>query len=123
MLAAAGPAGHLRQQLEGALRGAEVRQAEPDVGADDADQRDARKVVSLGDHLRADEHVELPRGEPREQRRDRAAPADGVAIDAADARRGEERAHLRLDPLGAEAELLEVRAGALARTTFGSGVE
>ena len=46
--------------------------------------------------------------------RDGAAAADGVAIDAADARAGKERAHLGLDPLGAEPELLEIRPGALA---------
>ena len=83
-LAAPGAAGHLRQQLKRALAGAEVGQPEPDVGRDDADQRDARKVVALGDHLRADEDVELAGGEPRQQRRQRALAPHRVAIDAAD---------------------------------------
>ena len=59
----------LRQQLERPLRCAEVGEAEADVGRDDADERHPREVVALGDHLRADEHVDLARGEPREQLR------------------------------------------------------
>ena len=58
-VAAAGAARHLRQQLERALGGAEIRQPEPDVGRDHADQGDVREVVALRDHLRADEHVDL----------------------------------------------------------------
>ena len=91
-LAAAGAAGDLRQQLERPLGRAEVGQAEPDVGRDHADQRHAREVVPLGDHLRADQDVDLAGGEPRQQRGDRAAPPDRVAIDARDARVGKQRA-------------------------------
>ena len=65
------------------------------------------KVVALRDHLRADEHVDLAGGEPPQQGGDRAAPADGVAIDAGDARLREQRRDLVLDPLGAEADVLE----------------
>ena len=50
---------HLREQLEGALRGAEVRQAERHIRADHAHQRDALEVVSLRHHLRAYEDVDL----------------------------------------------------------------
>ena len=68
LLAAAGAAGDLRQQLEGPLGGAEIGQAEADVGRDDADQRDAREVVPLRDHLRADEDVDLAVAEACQQR-------------------------------------------------------
>ena len=70
-LAAAGPADDLRQQLKRPLRRAEVRQAQANVSRDDADERHARKVVALGDHLRADQHVDLAGHEPPEQRRQR----------------------------------------------------
>ena len=58
-LAAARAPDDLRQQLERPLRRAEIRQPEADVGRDDADERHAREIVSLGDHLRADQHVDL----------------------------------------------------------------
>ena len=56
-VAASRAPGHLRQQLEGALGGAEIRHAQPDVGVHHAHQRDVRDVVALGDHLRADQNV------------------------------------------------------------------
>ena len=56
---AAAAAGELRQQLERALLGAEVGQAETHVGVDDRRQLDAREVMALRDHLRADEHRPL----------------------------------------------------------------
>ena len=117
LLAAAGAAGDLRQQLKRPLRRAEVGQAEADVGRHDADQRDARKVVALGDHLRADEHVDLAVAEPRQQRR-RARPCGGRRRDRAArrARPGQARLHFGLDPLGAEAGLLEIRRRRTAGT-------
>src|SRR4029079_9687241 len=47
------PAGELGQELEGALLGAEVGQAEPGVCVHDRGELDAGEVVSLRDHLRA----------------------------------------------------------------------
>ena len=46
------------------MRSAARKSATPksDVGRDHADQRHARKVVSLGDHLRTHQHVERPGG-------------------------------------------------------------
>ena len=60
-LAAAGAADDLREQLERPLGRAKIRQAEADVGRDDADERHRRKVVALRDHLRADEDVDRRR--------------------------------------------------------------
>ena len=95
VLAAAGAPGHLREQLKRPLGGAEVRQPEPDIGRDDADERDVREIVALGDHLRADEHVELAAAKAVQQIGETAPPAHRVAIDAADARVGKQRAALR----------------------------
>jgi hypothetical protein len=58
-IATAGAAGHLREELERALAGAKVRQMQGEVGVDDADERDIREMQALGDHLRADEDVDL----------------------------------------------------------------
>ena len=53
---AARAAGHLNDQLCGVFRRAKIRTRKTGVGVDHADQRDARKVVALRQHLRADEH-------------------------------------------------------------------
>ena len=87
-LAASGASGDLGEQLEDALGGAEVRQAESIVRADDPDKRDAVDVVALGDHLRADEQVDLAAVQAHEQALHVEAAADGVAVHAADARVG-----------------------------------
>ena len=42
--------------MNGPLLGAEVRKGEACVGIDDGGDLDAREVVALRDHLRADEH-------------------------------------------------------------------
>ena len=49
------------------MRSAERKSGHPEahVGVDDADQRHAREVVPLGDHLRADQDVDLARLEAR----------------------------------------------------------
>ena len=80
---AAAPAGELGDELEGALLGAEVGQREPGVGVDDRGERDAREVVALGDHLRADEDGAVGRGEPRRALR---ASAPGFAAVSASSR-------------------------------------
>src|SRR5215213_124576 len=61
--AASGASGDLSYELKCPLGRAEVRERESRVYGDDADQRHVREVVALCDHLRADEHVELSRGE------------------------------------------------------------
>ena len=61
-----------------------------------------------------------PRATSAEHARHGAAAADGVAIDARDARAREPLAQLGLDPLGAEARLLEILAAARRRTGFGT---
>src|SRR5215472_2689200 len=57
-IAAAGAAGDLREELEGALGGTKVGHGERRVCTDDTDECDAMEVVALGEHLRADEEVE-----------------------------------------------------------------
>ena len=112
-LAAAGAADDLREQLKRPLRRAEIRQAEADVGRDDADERHRRKVVPLGDHLRADEDVDRRRARRRAARA-RSRRAGGSCRDRRARSRapGNARAQVGLEPLGAEAGLLEVLAAA-----------
>ena len=56
---AARPARHLGEQLERPLGGAEVGHVQADVRVDDADQRHVGEVQPLGDHLRAEQDVDL----------------------------------------------------------------
>jgi hypothetical protein len=56
---APGPAGHLAEQLKGALGGARIAVGEPEIGIDHADQRHQREIVPLGDELRADDDIGL----------------------------------------------------------------
>ena len=70
--------------------------------------------MSLGNHLRADEDVDLFSGKARQQCGNRAPAADRVAIDAANSRLRQQRFDFRFHSLGAEAELLEIGSGAFA---------
>ena len=65
----------------GALGGAEVGQVERDVGVEHADQRDARKVEALRDHLGAEQDVGLAAREAAQHlgRPCRAARATSVS--------------------------------------------
>ena len=56
---AAGPAGHLGQQLEGALGRPHVAEGKAEIAVDHADQGQEREIVALGDKLRADDDVDL----------------------------------------------------------------
>src|SRR5256885_6543044 len=57
--AAASPARHLREQLKCAFAGAKIRQMEREIGIDNPDQRHVWKMQTFGNHLRADEDVDL----------------------------------------------------------------
>ena len=58
-IAAAGPARYLGQQLERPLAGPEIRLVQAQVGVNDPHQGDVGKMEALGDHLRADQDVDL----------------------------------------------------------------
>ena len=81
-VAAAGAAGHLREQLERALRGAEVGQLQREVRVDDAHQRHAREIEPLGDHLRPEEHVVAPGAEIREHLAEKVLLPHRIRVDA-----------------------------------------
>ena len=108
-LAAAAAAAHLHEHGEGALLGAEVREVQREVGVDDADQRDVRES---GGPWRSSA---CPRGPWRRARRsDRGRRAGARTTPrrpsrgAAGRRPAEQRPHLALHALGAEAVAHEV---------------
>ncbi len=57
-LLAPGAADHLVEQLPGAFRRARIAVAQAQIRIDHADQIEPRKVVALGDQLRADDDVD-----------------------------------------------------------------
>ncbi len=62
MRGAAGAATDLVQQLIGSLGGAQITAGKPQIGIDDADQGQHRKMMPFGDDLRADQHIVPPLG-------------------------------------------------------------
>ena len=95
------PSRHLGEDLEGPFGGAKIRLAHGGVRGDDADESDARKIVPLGDHLRADEDIDLPPIETLEKLFRFTLPGCRVAVHAGDAGRGEKPLRLFRDPFGA----------------------
>ena len=73
-------AGDLHHELKRPLVRAEVRQAERRVRVDDADDRHVREVQALGDHLRAEEDVDLSFAEGRQDALVPAALPHGVGV-------------------------------------------
>ena len=59
LFAAPGAARHLIEQLKRALGGARIAIGQADIGVHHADQSQKRKIMALGDQLRADDEIEL----------------------------------------------------------------
>src|SRR5216683_1294959 len=57
---ATGASSHLSEQLKSAFTSAEIRQMQCEIGVDDSNQCDIRKMQTFRDHLRADEDVDFP---------------------------------------------------------------
>ena len=66
LLAAAGSAGYLGDEVEGSFGGAEVGEMEGRVGVDDAYEGDVGEVEPLGDHLGAEEDLDVAVFEERQ---------------------------------------------------------
>ena len=62
-VAAPCPARHLCHQLPGSLAGARIAQFKRQIGIDDAGQCQMRKMMALGDKLRADDEIILALGD------------------------------------------------------------
>ena len=89
-----------------------VGQVEGDVGGNHRRERDARQVEALGRQLRADQDVDPPVAEVVVDRLEPAPRGQRVGVEARDPQPREARAQLRLDPLGAGAEVADPRAAA-----------
>ncbi len=94
--------------------GAEVGKGQRRVAADHADQRDVGIVQPLGDHLRAEHHLDFAAGESAEQGFVVLGVAHRVAVDAGELQVGKLLAELFLDALGAQAEEAQLLAAVRA---------
>ena len=103
---------YLREQLEGPLRCAEVRQMKRTLGVKHANKRDVREVQPLRDHLRAYENVRLVAPERAEDVVVRMLAARRVGVHPQDARRPEATLQRGLDALGADAGERKARRSA-----------
>ena len=93
---AASAACGLHQQTEQTLGRAKVTGKKCAVGVDACCQRDMPEVVALGDHLRADQHVNLARVYAGQLRLERAFEPRAVGINSGDAHSAAIRSfHLR----------------------------
>src|SRR5258705_5698487 len=99
LLRPSGAPGHLNKLREEALGGAEVGAEESAVAVEHAHQREIWIVVSFGEHLRADEDVDLAAAYLVEHAAQRALARGRIAIDARDAGFGKSRAERLLDAL------------------------
>ena len=118
VLAAPGAAGHLRHQLKRALGGAEVGQVQGRVGIDHAHQRDTRKIEPLGDHLRAQQDIDLAVAKRRQGLLVAAGSLHRVGVHAQHAGIGKAGAHFGLQllrPHAAVANAAEIAFGACHR--------
>ena len=103
-VAAAGAPGHLHEELEGTLGGAEVGDVEREVGEQHRDQRHAGHVVTLAHHLRAHEDIGVARLPAPEDASLRTRPLGGVAVQPLHGGERVDRAQRGLDLLRADAE-------------------
>jgi len=61
-LSASGTASHLRQKVKGAFGGAKIRQMKGDIGVHHTHKRHLREIKPLGDHLSANQDIQLTTG-------------------------------------------------------------
>src|SRR5690242_9147439 len=115
--ASAGSPGHLGKKLKGALRRPEIRQEHLDICRNHSDQRDARKVQPLPNHLRAEENIRFAFGERFQYSVVRALSGCGVEVHSQQPGGRKELADFFFDPL--RPEPAEMHIGSFAvRTLF-----
>ena len=92
---------YLHDRLRKSFGRAEVRAEQTLVGVQHDYQRDQRKVVALGQHLRADQQAHLAAVNTLDHFLERAALAHGIAVDAGQREFGKEIGQRLLDALRA----------------------
>ena len=107
LVAPARPPGHLRHEVKGPFRRAEVGQVQGRVGLDHAHQRHVGKIEPLGDHLRAQQDACLARTEFRQGLFVGPAGPHRVGVHADQGGVGEACPHFRLQFLRTHAPVAD----------------
>ena len=112
--------GHLRDELERALPGTEVGEVQGRIGVHDADHGHLREIEPFGDHLRAQQDVNLPPRDALEDAVVRPFRAGRVEIHPGDPGFGKAQPEEVLELLGAEpAHALHLMAAGAASRRHG----
>src|SRR2546423_856077 len=106
------------QQLEGAFGGAWIARPSAQIRIDDPGKRQLRKMITLGDDLRADNDVDLARGEGADSRLSLHRTEKRVAGGHRHARLGKGRAELFLHALNSRTASNEGILSAALRAAF-----
>ena len=83
--AASGASSDLGDKLEGAFSRAEIWDVQTEVGVENSNQSDVGKMQSFGDHLCADQDIDLFGFEISQDVFERVFAAHGIGIDASEA--------------------------------------
>ncbi len=102
------PTRYLGQQLKGPLAGTKIREIEGQVGTDHPHQGNARKIVSLGNHLGADENVDPAVLQVFQKVHNRPFTGHGVPVHAGHPGIRKQLFHGFLDLFGSHAEQLDL---------------
>src|SRR5437667_127828 len=94
---------HLGDKLKRPLARAKIGKMQAGVGIHDTDDRDVRKIESLGDHLRAEQDVHVPAGHAVQNVVVRPLARGGIEVHPGDSGPRITHAHKALELLGAEA--------------------
>ena len=89
-----GPAANLMQQLIGPLGRAQIAADQPQIGIDDADQGQHRKMMPFGDNLGPDQHIIAPLGHRLRQLGRSPRTSQHIADHQRGSRRRETHRHL-----------------------------
>src|SRR5712691_10859092 len=75
------PPGDLREQVERLLRGSKIGISKDRVGAQDGGERDVGEMMSLAEHLRADQGLRLSAAKALQDAHQRSLASRGLAIE------------------------------------------
>jgi len=101
------PAGHLGEELEGALSGVILGEKEAQIRGHHPHQADPGEMVALGDHLGAHQEVQVSGGKALQHGEGPAAVGGGVPVQAGHPCPGQQAPQFALHLLGAHPVLLD----------------
>src|SRR6202035_5667140 len=99
-VASPGAPGDLRQQLKRPLSSAKIWHVQADIRVDNANQRDVRKIKTLGNHLRPDQNVDFASSKRLQRLSIGVFPRHRIGVHSRDCCGWKEFAHRALDLLG-----------------------